>query len=61
MFDFQKSAWRRHSLIAAPLHDEFNADHDDNNDVLVTASGVPLYLISLNRGDAEIIRRRAMR
>jgi len=73
MFDFRKSIRHRHPIIARPLHDEFNADHCDNNDVLVTSAGGPdcrvKSLLKLQPtgpkifGTAQttgVIRRRAM-
>jgi hypothetical protein len=65
MFDFRKYVRHRHPIIARPLHDEFNADHGDNNDVLVTSGRGPdcsvKSLLKLPATETTgVIRRRAM-
>jgi hypothetical protein len=56
MFDFRKSVWRRHLIIAGPL-DEFNADHGDNNDVLVTSAGVRIAGLNHSSTSLQPVQR----
>jgi hypothetical protein len=57
MFDFRKFVRRRHSIIAAHLHDEFNADHGDNNHVLVTSAGARIAGLNHSSSSRQPVQR----